>query len=74
MAENLNLKEFSEYLKESGILIVEDNVTLNSKATLTRKFKLISEDRVFYVKIWPNDVIETIIDLEDALLLYNLYK
>lgn len=63
--------DFSRYLRscENQTSIIEDT-------QINRKFKLIGNTRVYYKKMYKdfNEEVETILDLEDALMLYSLYR
>lgn len=63
--------DFLQYLRscENQSSTIEDT-------KIIRKFKLIDNTRVYYKKMYKdfNEEFETILDLEDALMLYSLYR
>jgi len=69
MGENVNEADFLALLNNNGTLIIEDSVN-------TRLFKLIDSQRIYYKKVFKstNQYYESILDLEDAIVLYNLFN
>jgi len=67
--ENLNEYEFLKLLLKSTLSIEDDDSI--------RIFKSIDSTKVYYKKIFksnPNQYFDSVLDLQDALALYNLFS
>lgn len=67
--EIMNESDFLNYLKSQSQVLIEDHLHI-------RIFKLVDSSRIYYKKHFKESKqeVESILDFQDALILYNLFS